>query len=366
MTTATLAEAGNAAFHVAFRPAAPITLHDRTCWRTDGNSPVRITRESAVVFFSYYEPVGHTLRRLGRRDLTFDQPPVPVKLYDDPAPQVGKWIEAIWQEPGGPLHGWYHAEEPACGAARLFIPYIGRVLSEDGGLTWRCCGELLRLPPALADCTWKNGFFAGGYGDLCVIPDRTGSWLYVFFSSYHPDESAQGIGVLRLPAADPSASPELWGAKGWSTRPDVPPRPIWPMARGWRHADPDGFWGPAVHYNRALDAYVMLLNRTAGGAGDLVQEGIYASMNRDLDNVEGWTPPLQMVRGGAWYPQAVGLEDGCGDTEVGQVGRFFMAGFSAWTIEFSHAAGRTAAAGPLACTAREFALLFGADRRCPW
>lgn len=40
------------------------------------------------------------------------------------------------------------------------------------------------------------------------------------------------------------------------------------MRRGWRHADPDGFWGPALHYNRALGAFVMLFNRTAGG-GDV-------------------------------------------------------------------------------------------------
>lgn len=366
MAIATLAEVGNPCLHVAFRPATPITLHGRTCWRTDGNSPVRVMRESAVVFFSRHEPVGHTLRRLGGRDLTFDQPPVPVRLHGDPYPRVGKWIEAIWQEPGGPLHGWYHAEEPACGAANLAMPHIGRALSEDGGLNWHCRGELLRLPASFADCTWKNGFFAGGYGDFSVVPDRAGSWLYLFFSSYHPDESAQGIGVLRLPAADLAAQPELWGPAGWARSRHVPPRPIWPAARGWSHADPDGFWGPAVHYNRALDAYVMLLNRTARGDGDLVQEGIYASVNRDLDDVTGWTAPLRVVHGGAWYPQVVGLEEGCGDAEVGKAGRFFMAGFSAWTVEFSRAAGGSTTTAPLTCTAREFALWFGPDRRCPW
>lgn len=121
-----------------------------------------------------------------------------------------------------------------------------------------------------------------------------------------------------------------------------------------------------MHYNRALDAFVMLLNRTAAGHGDLPQEGIYASMNHDLADAEGWSPPLQIVRGGAWYPQAVGLEEGCGDTEVGGVCRFFMAGYSAWEIEFTQAAGRPLANRPLICTAQQFATLFGADRRCPW
>ncbi|SEP32611.1 hypothetical protein SAMN02990966_05101 [Rhodospirillales bacterium URHD0017] len=361
-----VAETANDALHVGFRAASPITLHGRTCWRTDGNSPVRIERGSAVAFFSRYEPVAQTLRRVGRRDLTFDLPPIAVTFRDDPEPRVGKWIEAIWQEPGGPLHGWFHGEAPVCGAPKLWMPYIGRILSQDGGLTWHCRGDLLRLPSALADYTWRNGFFAGGYGDLSALPDRAGTSLYVLFSSYHPDESVQGIAALRLPLADLAAPPALWTAKDWSTDSGLRPKPIWPARRGWRHADPDSFWGPAVHYNRALDAFVVLLNRTAGGAGDLLQEGIYASVNRDLANAEGWSPPLQIVRGGAWYPQAIGLEEGCGDTEVGSVGRFFMAGYSAWEIEFSRTAGRPPPGRPLTCTAQQFATLFGADRRCPW
>jgi hypothetical protein len=239
-------------------------------------------------------------------------------------------------------------------------------VSADDGVSWRCRGELLRLPADLADRTWQNGFLAGGYGDLCVVPDRAGGALYMFYTSYHPDEQAQGVAVLRLPATDPAAAPELWGRGGWSANGGTPPLPLWPVARGWRHADPDSFWGPAVHYNRALEAYVMLLNRTAGGAGDLVQEGIYASLNRDLADPRGWSRPFQVVRGGAWYPQVVGLEDGCGDTEAGAAGRFFMAGFSAWEIELSRPAAERPTGRLLAPTRQEFARLFGSDRRCPW
>ena len=75
-----IAEVGNAWLHVAFRAASPLTLHDRAYWRTDGNSPVRIARDGATAFFSSYTPIGHTLRRRGRRDLRFDEPPGPVKL----------------------------------------------------------------------------------------------------------------------------------------------------------------------------------------------------------------------------------------------------------------------------------------------
>ncbi len=352
--------------HVRFRPAPPLTLHGKSCWRTDGNSPVRIGRDTAVAFFSRYDPIGHTLRRVGRPDLVFDVPPVPVRFLDDPEPGIGKWIEAVWPEPGGALHGWFHAETPVGGPERLFVPHMGRAVSWDDGSTWRHRGDLLRLEPERIDRTWRNGFFAGGYGDLCALPDREGRWLYVFFSSYHPDETAQGVTVLRLPLADLAAPAVPWTARGWATDGSRPPRPIWPMRRGWRHADPDGFWGPAVHYNHALGAFVMLLNRTAGGAGDLVQEGIYASFNRDLADPGAWSVPLRIVRGGAWYPQAVGLEEGCGDTAVGTVGRFFMAGFSAWKIEVSLVADGTGAGRALTCTAQQFATLFGADRRCPW
>ena len=157
-----------------------------------------------------------------------------------------------------------------------------------------------------------------------------------------------------------------WSRDGWRPVGDRSPKPLWPISRGWRHVDPDGFWGPAVHYNWALDLYVMLLNRTAGGTGDLIQEGVYVSVNRTLDDPERWSRPLQIVKGGAWYPEVVGLEDGCGDTEAGAIGRFFMAGFSAWTMEFSPPALHGVAARPLRPTKADFVRAFGSERRCPW
>ncbi len=365
-----LAEVANERIGARLLAASPLSLHTDEFWRTDGNSPVRSDRDGVTVFFSDYVPLGHTLRRRSHQTRGIAGKSIPVKLIDDPDPAVGKWIEALWQAPTGSLYGWYHAEEIAPCPGRLFLPHIGEVVSRDDGQSWQCRGELLRAPLAEMDCTWRNGFFAGGYGDLSVVPDRAAKFLYLAFSSYRRDEAAQGVVMARLPAkrpATPSDGLELWCGDGWrAAETGGAARPLWPQTRGWRHADPAGFWGPAIHYNRSLDAFVLLLNRTANGSGNFVQEGIYLSINETIDDPEGWSPPLQLVKGGAWYPQAVGLGEGQGDAVADSTARFFMGGFSAWNIEFFRPAGTAGANRPLVPTAVDFASAFGADKRSPW
>lgn len=356
-----VAEVADRDVRVIVRTASPMTLHDDYCWRTDGNSPVIPVQDGVIAFFSHYEPRGHTVRRQGASGLDFRQPALPIVIFDDPQPWVGKWIEGVWRDPSGRLRGWYHAEEPACGERRLFVPHIGELVSDDEGRRWYGCREVLR--PASFDCSWRNGFFAGGYGDLCAVPDRAAKWLYIFFTSYHTDPRAQGVTVMRVPTG--TGEPELWSEGGWKVD-RRRPQPIWPVVRGWRHRDPDSFWGPAVHFNRALGRYVMLLNRTAHGAGDLRQEGVYVSCNATLEDPTAWSEPLRLVDGGAWYPQVIGLQPGDGDTAAGCTARFFMAGFSMWEVEFgSVGEGQTATSRTLAPTREDFASHFG-RRKCPW
>jgi hypothetical protein len=83
---AAVATVANGEVCVRFRPASPLTLHGRTCWRTDGNSPVRIDRDAAVAFFSRYEPIGHTLRRVGRLV---------------PCGNAGRWVREAVRAPHG-------------------------------------------------------------------------------------------------------------------------------------------------------------------------------------------------------------------------------------------------------------------------
>lgn len=343
-----------------------MTLHSEASWRSDGNSPALVRDGSTLVFFSCYEPRGHTLRRHG--PLAALGAATPVILRGDPDPAVGKWIEAVWAAADGRLFGWYHAEEHGPARSPLYLPHIGEVVSEDDGLTWQCRGEILRAPPGETDIGYRNGFCAGGFGDLCVLPDRGQTFLYMPFTSFVKTEAAQGIGMARLalPRTDrPQDGLEIWSGGAWRAGAHHLPAPLWPTAKGWRHPDPDAFWGPAVHYNRAVDCYVMLLNRTAGGNGNMVQEGVYVSVNPDLADPAGWSQPAKLVQGGAWYPQVIGLEPGDGDARAGARSRFYMAGFSAWELEI--ATGRPAGAEhPLVLTTADFAPLFGQGLRSPW
>lgn len=78
----------------------------------------------------------------------------------------------------------------------------------------------------------------------------------------------------------------------------------------------------------------MLLNHTQNGHADIVQEGIYISFNPRIDDPAGWSEPERILQGGGWYPQAIGTEEGDGDTQAGAAPRFFMTGFSGWTMRF--------------------------------
>jgi hypothetical protein len=339
-------------------PAEPLKLHAPPLRRTDSNSPLLRTGGNTLAFVSHYQPRGHTLRcaSSGRWP---DGAWSSVRFIDDPAPEIGKWIQSIWRAPDGHLFGWYHAEELASGDRRLFLPYIGAIDSHDDGRSWRFLGDLLRRPLAEADCSFANGFLAGGYGDFCVVPDRAGQWFYLHYSCYVPDESRQGVSVARyrVAARERPVGLEFWRDGKWQSSDEA--TPLFPVTRGWRYRDPAAYWGPAVHYNRALGLFVMLLNRTHDGNADIVQRGVYVTFNAELGNPAGWSVPLQIVEDGSWYPQAIGTGVDEGDTVTGAEPRFFMSGFSAWTLRF-----RSGTPSPPVRIAREtFARLFGVG---PW
>ncbi|MBI4463934.1 MAG: hypothetical protein HY647_04450 [Acidobacteria bacterium] len=122
-----------------------------------------------------------------------------------------------------------------------------------------------------------------------------------------------------------------WGQPGIGGHPS----PAFRTARSWANADPDSFWGPAIHYNTFLETYVILLNRTAHGDRDWDSEGIYITYNSDLSRPDRWTMLEKIVDGGDWYPQVIGVESGETDKRAGRVARLFLKGYSQWEIQFS-------------------------------
>ena len=326
---------------IQFTAAPRISLFDERLDRADSNSPVHVHEGRAYAFVSHWQPAGHFFRRVGGIGLRFDTPLQPTRLLNDPDPTAGKWLEATWRDASGRLYGWYHAEEVAPCPRDLRLPHVGAMASDDDGLSWRVIGPVLRAADGTHDCEYRNGFFAGGLGDPSVVPDRAGRWFYIHYASYVPDETAQGIAVARYPVARrdaPAGAVEVWTGAGWAPAAQAAARPFWPQTRGWRHPDPTGYWGPAVHYNRALEQFVMLLNRTEGARADWRQEGIYVSFNPDPADPARWSEPARIVAGGGWYPQAIGTGPADGDTEAGASARFFMSGQSEWEIRVARTA----------------------------
>jgi hypothetical protein len=69
-----------------------------------------------------------------------------------------------------------------------------------------------------------------------------------------------------------------------------------------------------VHWNSAIQQYVMLLNRSKDE--HYGQEGIYVSFAPRLDAPSLWTAPQKIVNGGKWYPQVIGSTSGVGTDKL--------------------------------------------------
>ena len=283
----------------------------------------------------------------------------PVEIL--PHPGYGVWMEAVVSDDVETWYGYYHNEWPAvrCGREDRFVPRIGAARSTDRGRTWQDLGVVLQARQSSTACESTNRYVIGGVGDVSVMLDRNKRYLYFFYSQYPDSAEAQGVAVARLQWADrdrPSGRLELWRDGIWDSggrrRELSPPLPgsarrmlewTYPPAsplvaptQAWHDGDDkvDAFWGPAVHWNSAIEQYVMLLNRAKDEY--FTQEGIYVSYTTQLDDPGAWTPPQKLVHGGRWYPQVVGSSTGTGtDKLAGATSRFFMSGRSEWLINFT-------------------------------
>lgn len=251
-----------------------------------------------------------------------------------------QWLEATWKDPAsGVLYGWFHNEPwGTCPGTGLTAPRIGALRSFDDGATWEHLGLIL-VAPGQPDCSTANGYFAGGNGDFSVMLDAAGEYFYFFYSSFSGEAADQGVALAWMAAGDrdaPAGKVYRWNAGDWYS-PGIGGRasPILPAMSDWMSDQPDAFWGPAIHWNRYLDEYVILLNRAVTPAWK--QEGIYAMFGVTLDDPDGWSAPVRLADAPAsngWYPQVMGLDPGDTDKSAGRVARFFVGGRSSSTIDF--------------------------------
>jgi hypothetical protein len=257
-----------------------------------------------------------------------------------PHPGDGVWIESIVPDGFGTWYGYYHHERPAvaCGRPDRFVPRVGAVRSSDYGATWEHLGVILEAPSDTAACASTNTYVIGGFGDVSAVLDPTRTNLFLYFSQYVKSPAEQGIAVARLAWADrdaPAGRVDVWRGGAWLPAPAVG-TPLVAPARPWhdRQIAGNAFWGPSIHWNRYLERYVMLMNRTANE--QFRNEGIYVSYAARLDDPRLWSAPRKILNGGGWYPQVAGLETATGtDREAGRRARFLLTGRSDYMIEFS-------------------------------
>lgn len=313
----------------------------------DGVAELRVMTSSAG---TSRLAVGPTLTRLG--------PPQDVVF--SPHPGNGVWMEAVVVDDAGTWYGYYHNENPAvvCGRPDRAVARIGSARSFDQGRTWEDVGVVLEAPTDSIACDSPNRYVIGGVGDLSVMLNDEKSELYIFFSQYQRQVAAQGVAVARLVWANrdrPTGRVTVWNDGAWlPSRINRMPaadvfgvtRRVWreypagtplqPTKLAWHDGDGkvDAFWGPSVHWNESIDRYVMLLNRAKDES--YAQAGIYVSFAPSLEDPRLWTTPQQVLAGGRWYPQVIGLTTGGGTDKFAEAtARLFLGGRSDWTISFS-------------------------------
>ena len=317
----------------------------------DSNSPVYWAGDTLYMLNSDDHPwrfTGPNLYHLGNPLMT---------SLGWPNDRLSIWIESTWRDEDGTLYAWFHYEpDDVCNSnAHLpTAPRIGALRSKDNGATWQDIGFVLEAPLDSLRCNTGSPWDAGGEGDFSVILDRKRQYFYFFFSSYVRQFPEQGVGVARMRYQDrdhPSGKVSKWYRGQWS-EPGLGGHftPIFPAKINWHQKNADLFWGPAIHWNKYLNTFVIVLNHAMDAA--MTQEGIYITFNHDLDNPKAWMPPRKILSrdqikkllagdpgdpvivGNGWYPEIIGTEKGETDKLVGRTGRFFMAGSSRLKIVF--------------------------------
>jgi hypothetical protein len=308
-------------------PAPPITFPAEV----DSNSPAFWADGRLHVFNSLHHPFLSEGRSVGRLD-------DPVGVVFQGGVVGPRWMESVIQHEDGTLYGFYHHEPVGlCNGAGKTAPRIGAARSRDGGFGWDDLGIILAAPSSAQRCVTENLYFVGGEGDFSAVLDPERNFVYFVFSAYPNAVENQGIAVARMAWADrdrPAGRVMKWRDGEWTT-PGLGGRatPIYGVSASWHEGGTDAFWGPSLHWNTALQKYVILMTRARDS--DFANEGIYVAYADRLDDPSSWSTPRRLLQGGAWYPQIMGLARGQGtDALAGEYARFFMGGRSDHFIRF--------------------------------
>ncbi|MBM3793367.1 MAG: hypothetical protein FJW31_04720 [Acidobacteria bacterium] len=308
----------------------------------DGNSPAFRDENGVLHVYASTGAVPTRMSGANVTELTENETGPSV----EPREHYPIWIEGIWRaQAEGTVFGWYHHEPGAqtiCGNRKLTAPVIGALISHDNGVAFQDLGPVLTSahPPT---CSAQNGFFACGHGGFSVIIDQDKRYFYFVFTSYTGPLNQQGVAIARMPFEarhNPAGSVFKYfqgewqepGLRGLVT-------PIFRARVAWERSDADSFWGAAVHWDKALNSYVAVMNRTCCKT-NWPPEGIYISFNADLSNPSGFSAPTKILDDSeigfapGYYPQIFGLGEGETDSVAGAETRLFVKGVSRWRIVF--------------------------------
>jgi hypothetical protein len=291
---------------------------------TDSNSPGHWWNGSFVLF----NAMGTPYRSQGADQYSLANSAEVAFGPGQPAPL---WIEATWIDADGTLYAWYHHEpDDVCPGGNLTAPKIGALVSHDNGVSFQDLGFVLESGDPI-DCSAQNGYFAGGNGDFTVIPDAANQYFYFVYSNYGGDDSTEGIAVARMAFGD-RLNPvgTVWKySSGGFTEPGIGGHvtPVMPANVSRSSPNTDAYWGPSVHWNTALNEYVMLLNHSCCSPY-FPQEGVYLSVNPDISDASGWSQPEKILDPHAWYPQVLGEGPGETDKVAGEYSRLYVDGMS--------------------------------------
>jgi len=302
----------------------------------DGNSPSVWVNGELKIFTSTGDPI--LMSGTSIFDLWQDDPPSISSADHFPI-----WIEAVWRDEDGTIYAWYHHEPQGLCGGKLTAPEIGALVSKDNARSFQDLGIVLSSGDPV-NCGAQNGFFAGGHGDFSVVLDREQKFFYFLFGNYGGPAANQGVAMARMAfenRANPVGAVYKLSLGEW-TEPGIggAVSPILPAVRGWERSDTDSFWGPAIHWNTAIERYVVLLNHACCKSG-WPQEGIYAMFGHDLSDPATWTVPTKILDASqigfapGYYPQVMGIGPGETDSIAGDQPRLFIKGISKWQIFFS-------------------------------